>query len=355
MNRREIKQRINRAVRQITPNVYDDVATVPVRKMAAHDHITRQELPGERSRSVRMFGFAPAFASLAVLFIAIFAWWQFLRIDSVVAVDVNPSIELKLNRLSHVVAVQAYNPEAQSLVEAVPWRFSPVEDVIQRLLGAMKQQGYLQSENSFLMLSYQQDNQIRAEALGRRLNKAVLRLKLQNPEMVYVQRVEIKEIAGLADDYNVSRGVMQLILKAQMMNPQYGVEFLRELDLQTLYWLSENSMNSAPENTIPSPTTVPTLVETPTRESPSPKTPTPELTPTANPTLAPTVQPTPMPRSWEYLCWEEDDDEYEWDDDCWEDLWEYCGENGRLNDDCVQRIVDACWDGEELDDDCFDD
>lgn len=333
MNRREIKQRINRAVRQITPNVYDDVATVPVRKMAAHDHITRQELPGERSRSMRMFGFAPAFASLAVLFIAIFAWWQFLRIDSVVAVDVNPSIELKLNRLSHVVAVQAYNPEAQSLVEAVPWRFSPVEDVIQRLLGAMKQQGYLQSENSFLMLSYQQDNQSRAEALSRRLNKAVLRLKLQSPEMVYVQRVEIKEIAGLADDYDVSRGVMQLILKAQIMNPQYSVELLSELDLQTLYWLSENKMQSAPESTAPSPTPVPVTFPTP----------------------EPTLGILSTPRSWEFLCWEEDDDEYEWDDDCWEDLWEYCGENGRLNDDCVQRIVDACWDGEELDDDCFDD
>ena len=333
MNRREIKQRINRAVRQITPNVYDDVATVPVRKMAAHDHITRQELPGERSRSVRMFGFAPAFASLAVLFIAIFAWWQFLRIDSVVAVDVNPSIELKLNRLSHVVAVQAYNPEAQSLVEAVPWRFSPVDDVIQRLLGAMKQQGYLQSENSFLMLSYQQDNQSRAEALSRRLNKAVLRLKLQSPEMVYVQRVEIKEIAGLADDYDVSRGVMQLILKAQIMNPQYSVELLSELDLQTLYWLSENKMQSAPENTAPNPTPMPVTFPTP----------------------EPTLGILSTPRSWEYLCWEEDDDEYEWDDDCWEDLWEYCGENGRLNDDCVQRIVDACWDGEELDDDCFDD
>lgn len=333
MNRREIKQRINRAVRQITPNVYDDVATVPVRKMAAHDHITRQELPGERSRSVRMFGFAPAFASLAVLFIAIFAWWQFLRIDSVVAVDVNPSIELKLNRLSHVVAVQAYNPEAQSLVEAVPWRFNPVEDVIQRLLGAMKQQGYLQSENSFLMLSYQQDNQSRAEALSRRLNKAVLRLKLQNPEMVYVQRVEIKEIAGLADDYDVSRGVMQLILKAQIMNPQYSVELLSELDLQTLYWLSENKMQSAPESTAPSPTPMPVTFPTP----------------------EPTLGIPSTPRSWEFLCWEEDDDEYEWDDDCWEDLWEYCGENGRLNDDCVQRIVDACWDGEELDDDCFDD
>ncbi len=333
MNRREIKQRINRAVRQITPNVYDDVATVPVRKMAAHDHITRQELPGGRSRSVRMFGFAPAFASLAVLFIAIFAWWQFLRIDSVVAVDVNPSIELKLNRLSHVVAVQAYNPEAQSLVEAVPWRFSPVEDVIQRLLGAMKQQGYLQSENSFLMLSYQQDNQSRAEALSRRLNKAVLRLKLQNPEMVYVQRVEIKEIAGLADDYDVSRGVMQLILKAQIMNPQYSVELLSELDLQTLYWLSENKMQSAPESTAPSPTPMPVTFPTP----------------------EPTLGILSTPRSWEYLCWEEDDDEYEWDDDCWEDLWEYCGKNGRLNDDCVQRIVDACWDGEELDDDCFDD
>lgn len=333
MNRREIKQRINRAVRQITPNVYDDVATVPVRKMAAHDHITRQELPGERSRSVRMFGFAPAFASLAVLFIAIFAWWQFLRIDSVVAVDVNPSIELKLNRLSHVVAVQAYNPEAQSLVEAVPWRFSPVEDVIQRLLGAMKQQGYLQSENSFLMLSYQQDNQSRAEALSRRLNKAVLRLKLQSPEMVYIQRVEIKEIAGLADDYDVSRGVMQLILKAQIMNPQYSVELLSELDLQTLYWLSENKMQSAPESTAPSPTPMPVTFPTP----------------------EPTLGILSTPRSWEYLCWEEDDDEYEWDDDCWEDLWEYCGKNGRLNDDCVQRIVDACWDGEELDDDCFDD
>jgi len=329
MNRRKIKQRINRAVRQITPNVYDNVASVPVQKMAAHDHVTRQDLPEENRHTTWTLRFAPAFASLAVLFIAVFAWWQFLRIDSVVAVDVNPSIELRLNRLSRVVALQAYNPEGESLAEAVSWRFSPVEDVIQRLLGAMVQQGYLQSDNSFLMLSYQQENQNRAEALNQRLNKAVLRLIQQSPEMVYVQRVEIKEIPELADDYGVSRGVMQLILKAQIMNPQYSVEFLSELDLQTLYWLSENTMNSAPESTAPSQTPVPTMT--------------------------PTVEVTPTARSWEYLCWEEDDDEYEWDDDCWAWLWTTCREGDRLNDDCVQRIVNECWDDGELDDDCFDD
>ena len=326
MNRRDIKQRINRAVRQITPNVYDHVASVPVQKMAAHDYITRQDLPEEHRQTTWTLRFAPAFASLAVLFVAIFAWWQFLRIDSVVAVDVNPSIELRLNRISRVVALQAYNPEGETLAEAVSWRFSPVEDVVQRLLGAMEQQGYLQSDSSFLLLSYQQENQSRAEALSQRLNQAVLGLKQQYPVMVYVQRVEVKEIAELADDYGVSRGVMQLILKAQIINPQYSVEFLSELDLQTLYWLSENTMNSAPESSAPGPTPMPPIM--------------------------PTEQNTPTPRSWEYLCWEEDDDEYEWDEDCWTWLWATCGEGDRLNDDCVQRIVNQC--GGDLDD-CFDD
>jgi len=332
MNRRDIKQRINRAVRQITPNVYDHVASVPVQKMAAHDYITRQDLPEERSQTTWTLGFAPAFASLAVLFVAIFAWWQFLRIDSVVAVDVNPSIELRLNRISRVVALQAYNPEGESLAEAVTWRFSPVEDVVQRLLGAMEQQGYLQSDSSFLLLSYQQKNQSRAEALNQSLNKVVSGLKQQNPDMVYIQRVEIEEIAELADDYGLSRGMMQLILKAQILNPKYSVEFLSRLDLQTLYWLSENAMHSAPENTMPESTPTPV--------------------PTAIPTLSPPTQVMPTPRSWEYLCMEEDDDEVEWDEDCWAWLWATCGEGDRLNDDCVQRIVNQC--GGDLDD-CFDD
>lgn len=354
MNRREIKQRINRAVRQITPNVYDDVATVPVTKLAAHDHITRQDLPEERKRIAWPLRFAPAFASLALIFVAIFAWWQFLRIDSVVAVDVNPSIELRLNHLDRVVALQAYNHEAEILAEAVSWRFSPVDDVIQRLLGVMVQQGYLQSQDSFLLLSYQQDNPDHAASLSLRLNQAVKGLKQDSPELVHVQRVEIKEIARLADDYDVSRGVMQLALKAQIMNPQYGIDFLTKLDLQTLYWLSENKLNEKPSES-----TQPT--STPTAQMPTdkPDEPTPALTASSTPAPLPTRTPLPQltqtPRSWEYLCWEKDDDEYEWDSDCWASLWARCGEGDRLNDDCVQHIVNECWDGEELDDDCLGD
>lgn len=334
MNRREIKQRINHAVNQITPDVYNHVANVPVAKMTAHDHITQQKGSEQSSRPAWTFRLAPAFASFAILMVAIVAWWQFLRVDSILSVDVNPSIELRLNRINHVVDLRTYNTEAGLIADKLAWRFKSFEGVLGQLLDRMAQQGYLQSDNSFLLLSYQQDNPDRAEALSLRLNKAVLGLKRQSPELVHIQKIEAKAIASLAEEYDVSPGVMQLILKAQIMNPQYSAEFLRELELQTLYWLAENEMKPAPESTSPSPT------------------PTPAPAPTASPTPPPVIQVTPTSRSWEYLCWEEDDDEAEWDDDCWASLWAQCGEGERLNDDCVQSIVNQC--GGSLDD-CFDD
>jgi len=339
MNRRKIEKRLNNAIKQITPDVYAYVANAPVQKMPMHDIITRQESAEGKSQTGWRVNLVPVFASLAVLFVAIFGWWQFLRVDSVVAVDVNPSVELRLNRGEQVVGVQALNNEAQAVLDEVRWRFVAIDDVVEQLWQSLLNHGYLQDENSFMLVSFEQSDDLRADALQERLSFAVLNLMDYNQDIVHLQKVEIEKIAELAEKYGVSRGVMQLALEAQLLNPQYSLEFLVELDLQTLYWLSQNAMKP--------------IKPTDTDQS----TPTPEPSPTPENTAipTPTFMALPTAQAYEYLCFEHDDDDLEWDEDCWQNLWKVCGAGDRLDDSCVQRIIIACWDGEELDDDCFDD
>lgn len=84
---------------------------------------------------------------------------------SYVSIDVNPSIELGINRLGRVVSVNAYNEDGQQILEQVRLKNLPYLKAVRLLLEYEAEENFL-TENSLLVFTVISEN---TEAITRKL------------------------------------------------------------------------------------------------------------------------------------------------------------------------------------------
>ena len=105
----EIESHLRSAMDALTPNVFDKI-----------DLSTPQEIYVKPSRRVRMYRRmrTVAMAAAACLCVAVLgggvSFYQNHRVDSVIGIDVNPSIELSVNRNEKVLQANPLNEDAGS-------------------------------------------------------------------------------------------------------------------------------------------------------------------------------------------------------------------------------------------------
>lgn len=98
-----------------------------------------------RQRPVRpAMRLAAALAAIVVLAVSgAVSYGVYAAPAAFIDLDVNPSIELTLNRFGRVLSAQAYNDDGAALLEELPLRHHDYTQAAQELLSAMMEQGYL--------------------------------------------------------------------------------------------------------------------------------------------------------------------------------------------------------------------
>ena len=238
MNNKKIEAGLNRAIENITPDVYENILAAPVRKMRVHDHISMQTTqPIRRSYSFQM---ATVFALFVVVIGIFIGWSQFFQVYGVVDLDVNPSIELNINRQNRVIQANPLNLDGISILGEMNLRNVKVENAIDAILGSMIQKGYLTSSEGAILVTVLMDEENKARELE---NSIVIRIdqffSSQSAPSVYSQSLRNQQtLAALASQYQVSQGVINLVQTVLQTNPQYTVEELLNLPIKQLYQLA---------------------------------------------------------------------------------------------------------------------
>jgi len=75
-----------------------------------------------------------------------------LDTDIVVTLDANPSIEIEINHFNRVIALNALNPDAESVIAAIDHPHGKAENVIRDIYDALIAGGYVEAGNAFLLL-----------------------------------------------------------------------------------------------------------------------------------------------------------------------------------------------------------
>ncbi|MFC3883367.1 anti-sigma factor domain-containing protein [Bacillus songklensis] len=88
-----------------------------------------------------------SFVAAAALLLSFIPYYMQQQVYAYMSIDINPSLELGVNRQLEVVEVQTFNEEAKALIKSIKdWDHKPVQEVTSQILKASEQQGYLKRE-----------------------------------------------------------------------------------------------------------------------------------------------------------------------------------------------------------------
>lgn len=130
--------------------VFDKVKASPELKEKTRQYLHSQAegeqgiaIPAPRKRS-RLPRVALALAAALVVALSGFGYYHYIAPIAYLDLDVNPSLSLQLNRAETVLRAAAYNDSGAEILAKVDVSGLPYDEAVQRLLGEMIAQGYLQ-------------------------------------------------------------------------------------------------------------------------------------------------------------------------------------------------------------------
>lgn len=234
MTEDNMERRLNEAMERLAP---DDFASV---QQACRGR-KGSELPNARPRRPWRYNLIAAVLAVVVLAGGGFGVFQYRaehRVSAVVALDVNPSIELQVNRKDKVIAAKPLNADAEAVLGGMDLKGADVEVAVNALIGAMLRAGYIDELANSVLISVEGGDAQSAE-LEQRLSAAVSGLLADVQPAVLTQTVsEDAELQAMADAYGISLGRAQLINSILRQDPTKTFEDLAALTVNELNLLA---------------------------------------------------------------------------------------------------------------------
>lgn len=192
-----------------------------------------------RKRPLRLLSTAVAACLLlAVGFGSATYYHNNLAVDSIVDIDVNPSIEISTNRKDKVISAVPINEDAEAILDGMTLKNTDLKVAVNAIIGSMVQQGYLTAggENSILV-SVQNDNAEKAQSV-RNLVLTDIDSTLESNQVqaaVINQTVESStEAETFAKNHQISLGKAVLVLNLAAKDSSLDPETLATMSLKDL-------------------------------------------------------------------------------------------------------------------------
>ena len=174
-------------------------------------------------------------------------------VASVVSLDVNPSIELKVNRSEKVLACAPLNEDAKAILadmgDGADLKGAKLDVAVNAIVGSLVRNGYLDSISSAIMISVEDKDAARAEKLQRELTSAVDGVLQTSEAKAAVLTQTLTQDAAReqqARENNISTGKAALVNRVLTINPSLKFDALAKLSVEELKDLAEAGAPAMP-------------------------------------------------------------------------------------------------------------
>ncbi len=233
MRKENIEHRLRQELSDIAPNKLDEV-------LAAVDELPEDDTVINFTQKVkkRRSPLKAALSAAAALLLIVGAAGLYANLSAdryIVAVDVNPAVELRVNGFDRISAVTLKNNDAKTLISEDDLKGKTVSDAVDTLTEKLCGDGYLnENSNGVLVSVHGGDDALCSKIVGS-VGKATERAGF-NYAVLY---------QSLDDDAD---GKAELIAKLDGRLENFNTEELNKLSVQELIFLAE-SLNYMPDNT----------------------------------------------------------------------------------------------------------
>lgn len=250
LNTRQIEQHLKSAVDTLTPNILDRIDLSEPQELMQEEREHAIILRLQR----RMRGIAVTAAACVCLTLigggAFHYHLENRKIESVIGIDVNPSIELSINRKEVVLDARALNEEARDLIRDMDLEGVDLNVAVNAVVGSMVTQGYLDDLENAILVTVSNDSVRKARELRSSVVGDIERTLKENQveAVVYDQQViEDEEMEALAKQYGISYGKAYFLKELIDQNETLSMEDMEELSSMTMEEIARKITESSYE------------------------------------------------------------------------------------------------------------
>jgi hypothetical protein len=239
MTEKELENRLKKAIEKTTPDVLDR-AKSSCRNLSV--------APRKALNTKRTWRYIAA-AAAAVFLLAIgTVMGTFInkapdnKVFATVSIDVNPSLEIKINKEEKVLSVIPLNDDAKKVVGDMDFSGVSMELTVNALIGSMYRLGYLDDEHRTVLVSLDNEDAAKAAYLLDELTAQISSLTEANNGRVipntYESTASLKEIA---ERYNVPESKASLIARLLAFDPSWEDQPLGFMSIEYLSLLVDSA------------------------------------------------------------------------------------------------------------------
>lgn len=227
---------------------FEELAKIPVVKMTEHDYITRQQRensPKQKHSPRYIRQLSLTFASCVIVLVCFSAWFvEFKTPDSIIDLDVNPSIQIVTNKHNQVLSVKALNEDARAIIEGQNFEQANLDESVNLIVTSMISQGYIAEDKNVILISVENKSAEQANNLAVSVDQVVKDTASTQDIATTVLRqtlTEDKEATALAEEYSVSTGKLKMIQEIASSSEALSIEQLAPMSVTDLIKVSKEN------------------------------------------------------------------------------------------------------------------
>ena len=252
MRNKDIEKRLTQAVSNSVPNVLDNILVKCEKKKGFEKKVVKKK---EQVKTKDKFIIRPrlvgAFAMVMVMaftFVGLTNYNSNYKVDTTIEFDVNPSIEIEVNKKEEIIKINALNEDAKKVLDDMDFKGVDLDIAVNAIIGSMLKNGYLTVDQNSILVSVKNDDKEKGEQLQQKLSKEIQEILSASKidGSVITQEYETNaEIKKIANNNNISEGKAELIkriLDAKLKDAKgnlYKEEDLAKLSINELKLLLE--------------------------------------------------------------------------------------------------------------------
>ena len=190
-----------------------------------------------------VFRRAAALAAGLVLLFFIGGSWVFMTPTAYISIDINPSLELGINRFDRIVSVEGYNEDGDDLAESLDITFMNYSDALDEILSSGSIEDYL-SGDALMSLTVAGDNATQYTEILDTVETCA-----DSHENIHCHSGNTEEMHE-AHDAGVSFGKYRAYLILHDLDPSISLDDIRSMTMREIYDLIDSyNGNQGTENT----------------------------------------------------------------------------------------------------------
>lgn len=242
MDNEKIEQRIRRLAEHTAPDQLSGILEACEARKG--NVITMNEVKNKKKRN----RYLPIAVAAALLLVCLGGYIGFnygqganqpadAGVASVITLDVNPSLSISVDENDKVLEVQPLNEDAKTVIGDMNFTGSSLDVTVNALIGSMLVNGYLDDIRNSILVSVENGDKAKAASLQAEVSALISSAVGDGgfEASVLTQTVAAtSESAAIAEQYGISEGKAELILKVVAADPTLTVDSLANLSVNDI-------------------------------------------------------------------------------------------------------------------------